>query len=246
MSGPLRVLLADDESMARQRLERLLGTFPEVELVRSCQSAEEVLEEVRKRPVDVLLLDIRMPGLSGLEVAQLLPEPRPYVVFCTAHREHALEAFDTGAADYLLKPVDAARLKKALDRAQRRLEAPRAPDGATRLPIVTRQGIRLLRPEDISHVVLDGELATVFTATEQLLTDSTLQELQDKLAPFGFERVHRRALLHLGRVARLTPVETGGFVAHVRPGQDVEISRQVARELRKRLGLRKAREDEDA
>ena len=76
----------------------------------------------------------------------------------------------------------------------------------------------------ISHVVLDGELATVFTATEQLLTDATLQELQDKLAPFGFERVHRRALLHLGRVARLTPLDTGGFLAHVRPGQDVEIS----------------------
>jgi two-component system, LytTR family, response regulator len=244
VSAPLRVLLADDESMARQRLERLLGTFPDVELVGSCRSAEEVLEEVRKRPVDALLLDIHMPGLTGLEAAQLLPEPRPYIIFCTAHREHAVEAFDAGAVDYLLKPVDAARLKKALDRARRRLEAPAATDGISRLPIVTRQGIRLLKPEDISHVVLDGELATVFTATEQLITDATLQELQDKLAPFGFERVHRRALLHLGRVARLTPLETGGFLAHVRPGQDVEISRQVARELRKRLGLRKAREEE--
>jgi two-component system, LytTR family, response regulator len=238
--SPLRVLLADDESMARQRLERFLKTFPEVVLTRSCESAEEVLDEVRKRPVDVLLLDIQMPGLSGLEAAQLLPEPRPYVIFCTAHREHAVEAFDHGAVDYLLKPVDPARLRKALERAQRRLES----SPVDRLPIVTRHGIRLLRPEDISHVVLDGELATVFTATEQLLTDATLQELQDKLAPFGFERVHRRALLHLGRVARLTPLETGGFLAHVRPGQEVEISRQVARELRRRLGLRKAKDDE--
>src|SRR4051812_1418047 len=105
--------------------------------------------------VDVLLLDIRMPGLSGLEAAQLLPEPRPYIIFCTAHREHALEAFDTGAVDYLLKPVDAARLKKALDRAQRRLESPKTSDAALSLPIVTRQGIRLVKPEDISHVVLD-------------------------------------------------------------------------------------------
>lgn len=238
----MRVLLADDESMARQRLERLLKALPEVVLTRSCESAEEVLDEVRKRPVDVLLLDIRMPGLSGLEAAQLLPEPRPYVIFCTAHREHAVEAFDQGAVDYLLKPVDPARLKKALERAQRRLES--AASGVQRLPIVTRHGIRLLRPEDISHVVLDGELATVFTATEQLLTDATLQELQDKLAPFGFERVHRRALLHLGRVARLTPLETGGFLAHVRPGQEVEISRQVARELRRRLGLRKPKDGE--
>lgn len=238
----MKVLLADDESMARQRLERLLKALPDVVLTRSCESAEEVLDEVRKRPVDVLLLDIQMPGLSGLEAMQLLPEPRPYVIFCTAHREHAVEAFDQGAVDYLLKPVDPARLKKALERAQRRLES--TASGVQRLPIVTRHGIRLLRPEDISHVVLDGELATVFTATEQLLTDATLQELQDKLAPFGFERVHRRALLHLGRVARLTPLETGGFLAHVRPGQEVEISRQVARELRRRLGLRKSKDDE--
>jgi len=240
----MRVLLADDESMARQRLERLLKALPDIVLTRSCESAEEVLDEVRKRPVDVLLLDIHMPGLSGLEAVQLLPEPRPYVIFCTAHREHAVEAFDQGAVDYLLKPVDAARLKKALERARQRRPEPSAPGGVERLPIVTRHGIRLLRPEDISHVVLDGELATVFTATEQLLTDATLQELQDKLAPFGFERVHRRALLHLGRVARLTPLETGGFLAHVRPGQEVEISRQVARELRRRLGLRKAKDDE--
>jgi two-component system, LytTR family, response regulator len=239
VSPPLRVLLADDESMARQRLERFLRTFPEVVLTRSCENAEEVLDEVRKRPVDVLLLDIQMPGLSGLEAVQLLPEPRPYVIFCTAHREHAVEAFDHGAVDYLLKPVDPARLKKALERARGKLGS-----DVSRLPIVTRHGIRLLRPEDISHVVLDGELATVFTATEQLLTDATLQELQDKLAPFGFERVHRRALLHLGRVTRLTPLETGGFLAQVRPGQEVEISRQVARELRKRLGLRKAKDDE--
>jgi two-component system, LytTR family, response regulator len=238
----MKVLLADDESMARQRLERLLKALPDVALTRSCQSAEEVLDEVRKRPVDVLLLDIQMPGLTGLEAVQLLPEPRPYVIFCTAHREHAVEAFDHGAVDYLLKPVDPARLRKALERARRQLES----RGVAQLPIVTRHGIRLLRPEDISHVVLDGELATVFTATEQLLTDASLQELQDKLAPFGFERVHRRALLHLGRVARLTPLETGGFLAHVRPGQEVEISRQVARELRRRLGLRKSRDDDEA
>lgn len=241
----LKVVIADDEAMARQRLTRLLAGLPEVELVRTCENAEQVLEAVRASPVDVLLLDIRMPGLSGLEAAQLLPEPRPYIIFCTAHSEHALEAFETGAVDYLLKPVEASRLKKALDRAQQRVGAVKtANPAASRLPIPTRQGIRLLNPEDITHVVLEGELVTLFVGAEQLLADSTLQELQDKLEPFGFERVHRRALLHLGRVNRLVPLETGGFLAQIRPGQEVEISRQVARELRRRLGLRKAREDE--
>jgi two-component system LytT family response regulator len=232
-------MLADDEAMARQRLTRLLEGMPDVELLRACESAEEVLRELRSETVDVLLLDIRMPGLSGLEAAQLLPEPRPYVIFCTAHREHAVEAFDAGATDYLLKPIDAARLKKALERAQERIPQTRI----ERLPIATRQGIRLLDPSAISHVLLDGELATVFLANEQLLTDATLQELQEKLAKFGFERVHRRALLHLGRVSRLTPLETGGLLAHVREGQEVEISRHFARTLRRRLGLRKPREE---
>jgi two-component system LytT family response regulator len=243
VSDALKVLIADDEAMARQRLERLLKMLPDVTLVKSCESAEDVLEEIRVHSVDVLLLDIRMPGLSGLEAAQLLPEPRPYIIFCTAHRDHAVEAFDTGAVDYLLKPVDAARLRRALDRAARR-SLPSNASRVEQLPVATRGGIRLLRPEDITHVILDGELATVFTATERLLTDATLQELHDKLAPFGFERVHRRALLHLGRVARLIPLETGGLLAHIRPGQEVEVSRQVARELRRRLGLRRAREDD--
>jgi two-component system LytT family response regulator len=154
-------------------------------------------------------------------------------------RDHAVEAFEAGATDYLLKPVDAARLKTALDRARER----RPPASPLRLPIATRQGIRLLDPAAISHVLRDGELATIFLPNEQLLTDATLQELQEKLAELGFERVHRRALLHLGRVSRLTPLETGGLSAHVRDGQEVEISRHFARTLRRRLGLRKPREE---
>jgi two-component system LytT family response regulator len=255
VTAPLRVLIADDELLARKRLTRLVGALPDVALCGECQSGEEVLQRVEAGGVDVVLLDIQMPGLSGLDAMQLLPADGPYVVFCTAHPDHAVKAFDQGAVDYLLKPIEPTRLQKALDRArsrdaQRRFQAEverhkAAKPELQRLAIPTRQGIVLVDPQAISHAVLEGELVTVFTSQGDYLTDFTLQELQDKLPAGSFERVHRRALLNLGHVARLEPVESGGFVARTHRGQAVDVSRQAARELRKRLGLRKGPGDDE-
>lgn len=258
MSPSLRVLIADDELVARKRLARLLGAMADVEVCGEAADGEAVLAAVRAGGVDVVLLDIHMPGLSGLDALALLPEGSPRVIFCTAHAEHALEAFEHGAVDYVLKPVDPGRLQKALERARGRLEkkepeaartqaasavAPLA-RGLARLPIPTRQGIVLVDPETISHASLEDELVTVFTAQGEFLTDFTLQELADKLPTEGFYRVHRRALLNLAHVTRLEPLETGGFLARTAKGHSVEVSRQSARELRKRLGLRKGPDDE--
>ncbi|MEY4509744.1 MAG: response regulator, partial [Pseudomonadota bacterium] len=112
----LRVLVADDEATARRRLVRLLAAFPHVTVVAECTNGREVIAhlEACQRPPDILLLDIRMPELSGLEACALLPEESPYVIFATAHSEHALEAFEVGAEDYLLKPIEAASLERAL------------------------------------------------------------------------------------------------------------------------------------
>jgi len=253
----LRVLIADDELLARKRLSRLLGALPDVEICGEAADGEAVLAAVRAGGVDVVLLDIHMPGLSGLDALALLPEGRPRVVLCTAHAEHAVEAFEHGAVDYVLKPVEPARLQKALERTRARLEAdarPRemtpAPEKAAptralpRLPIPTRQGIVLVDPETISHASLDDELVTVFTTQGEFLTDFTLNELAEKLPEELFHRVHRRALLNLRHVARLEPLETGGYLARTARGHAVEVSRQSARELRKMLGLRRGAEDE--
>lgn len=252
MSEKLRVLVADDELLARKRLLRLLTAIPEVEVCGECQDGASVLARVASGGVDLVLLDIQMPGLSGLEAMELFPLDGPYVIFCTAHPDHAVQAFDAGAVDYLLKPISAARLHKALQRAQARdaprrfraeLERHRASDGngepLRRLPISTRQGIVLVDPRQITHAVLDGELVTIFTTQGQYLTDFSLQELEEKLEPGSFERVHRRALLNLEYVARLEPVDTGGYVARTLGGHAVDVSRQAARQLRRRLGLRK-------
>lgn len=260
MSLPLRVLIADDELLARKRLSRLLTAFPDVEVCGEAADGEAVLTAVRAGGVDVVLLDIHMPGLTGLDALALMPEGRPRVILCTAHAEHAVDAFNHGAVDYVLKPVEPARLQKALERARARLldEAPReapAPGaekpaastparGLARLPIPTRQGIVLVDPETISHAALEDELVTVFTGQGDFLTDFTLNELAEKLPAERFHRVHRRALLNLSHVTRLEPLDTGGYLARTLRGHTVEVSRQSARELRRMLGLRRGAEDE--
>jgi two-component system LytT family response regulator len=255
MSGPFRVLVADDELMARKRLLRLLGGMPDVEVCGECKNATQVLQRVAAGNVDVVFLDIHMPGLSGLEALRLMPEDGPYVIFCTAHAEHAVEAFDAGALDYLLKPIESERLEKALQRARSQESLRRFRDEVEhqqasakapvdRLAIPTRNGIALVNPMQVSHAVLDGELVTVATAQGDYLTDMSLQDLEGKL-PSSFMRVHRRALVNLEQVVRLEPVDSGGFVARTARGDGVVVSRQAARELRRMLGLRRGTDDDD-
>lgn len=236
----LRVLIVDDEQLARRRLQRLLADLPAVEVAGECEGGQDALALLKSSDaeVDVVLLDIRMPGLSGLETASLLGDEGPYVIFTTAHGDHAIEAFDLGAVDYLLKPIDAVRLHRALERARRRL-GPHA-SGAhalARLPVATREGIVLLDPKDLSHALFDGALVTLHLGGRALLTDQSLQELEDRLAGGPFERVHRRALVNLEKIERLEPQGTGGYNARMPGGDLVPISRQAARRLRRRLGL---------
>jgi two-component system LytT family response regulator len=252
-AAPLRVLVADDEAIARRRLVRLLTALPDVVVAGECADAHEVLERVRLGGVDVVLLDIQMPELSGLEALQLFPADGPLVVFCTAHTAHAVAAFDVGAIDYLLKPIEAARLRKALERAREqearrryreelaRLQAaPRVGEAPAlrRLALPTRQGIVLVDPSDVSHAELDGELVTVHTSGGPILSALSLQELEARLHGQPFVRVHRRALVNLEQIVRLEPNEVGGFIARTRGGLTVEVSRQAARDLRRQLGLR--------
>ena len=263
-AASLQVLIADDEQIARRRLGRLLRAMPGVELAGECARGDEVLARSRaaeRAPVDVLLLDIRMPGISGIETRAMIPEDGPYVIFTTAHAEHALEAFEVGAVDYLLKPIEAGRLAKAIARARRALSGrPRAsaspasdssdsseadapaPLALARLALPTAKGVLLLEPSAITHAGFDGALVTVYTDRGPVIADGSLNELEKKLRrvtgePSSFERVHRRALLNLARVERLEPADTGGFVARTDRGERVPVSRQVARRLRKRLGL---------
>ncbi len=233
----MRVLVADDERIARQRAIRLLAEMEDITVCGECSNADEVLAAVKQGDIDLVLLDIEMPGLSGIDALALLGDPAPHVIFCTAHADYAVRAYDGGAIDYVLKPVSAERLRKAVDRARDRSRPVRAMQsaGAERLAIATRDGVVLVDPRAVTHAVLDGELVTVFTAKAEYLTEDSLQELERKLP--HMVRVHRRALVALDHVARLESRTTGGYVAHTTTGRAIEVSRQAARELRRKLGI---------
>ncbi len=244
-SIPLRLLVCDDELMARRRVHRLASEQEGVETVFECESGAEVLATLAREDVDVAILDVNMPEMTGIETVLAMPEDRPYVVFLTAHAEHAVAAFDVGAVDYLMKPVDEARLAKALARARQFLDgaavseaSPQAQAKLGKLAIATTSGAALVSPRDITHATFDGALVTVHTSTRAILTDDTLQDLEAKLPAGPFERVHRRAILNLEHVDRLESVDSGGYVALLTTGKRVDVSRQSARRLRRRLGLR--------
>lgn len=146
--------------------------------------------------------------------------------------------------DYLLKPIEPLRLRRALDRARER-QAKAAPSNE-RIPITGRHGVALIDPLAITHAVLEGELVTVHTDQGSHLTDVPLQSLHALLPKDRFERAHRRALLNLHAVTRLEPLPSGGYLARTRQGAAVEVSRQAARALRRRLGLRKPAEEDGA
>ena len=246
MTQALRIALADDESTARRRMARLLDAMPGVEVVGCHEDAQGILDQLQDEAIDVLVLDVQMPGLTGLEAHALLGADAPYVIFATAHPQHAIEAFELGAVDYVLKPIEASRLGKAIERARAHVRrgvgsTPEAADPYDRVPVVTRDGIVLLDPPAISHAVFDGALVTVHTTSgDAHLTDATLADLHARLPGGGFDRVHRRVLLNLHQVNLLRPTPSGGFVAITRAGAEVPISRQSARKMRKALGLSKA------
>jgi two-component system LytT family response regulator len=254
----LKVLIVDDELLARRRLTRLLSAMSSVEVVGECSSGEAVLARIAEEPrPDVVLLDINMPGLTGVEAMELWPTGGPTIIFTTAHAEHALAAFEGGAVDYLLKPVEAGRLKKALDRVMERASSDRAtieqsrsdesrsgesrsvslPAPDTRLPLATRGGVVLLDAPEIRCVLIEGESVVLLTDRGRFYTDLRLSDLEEKLPPEHFLRVHRRALVNMRRVLRMETLSTGGYLAHTDAGEAIPVSRKVARELRRQWGL---------
>jgi two-component system response regulator AlgR len=237
----LRALIVDDEPPARARLNALLRDLDQVEVVGEAGNATETLELIEQLNPDILYLDVRMPGMSGLELARYLarlPRP-PAIVFITAHDEHALEAFEAEAVGYLLKPVRKDKLAAATERARRlsaqQLESVVRPEPRTHLPVRRRDGIRLLRVEDIICLVAEQKYTTVrHTGGEDLIEDS-LRALE---AEFGgrFLRVHRGALVNRDYLAGVERLSDGGYVAHVRGlAQPLPVSRRMASELKARL-----------
>jgi two-component system LytT family response regulator len=249
----LRAFLIDDEPLAISRLARMLEATGRVEVVGRATDPAQGLAQVRAQPIDVLFLDIHMPGLSGFEVVERVP-PGPAVVFTTAHDQHAVQAFEVNAVDYLLKPVEAARLDRALDRVSAR-RAAGGSDMRAALEQLARQlrggafldhlasrlrdRVQLLPVDQVTHVIArDRATYAVANATEHVL-DMTIVELERRLDPARFFRIHRGALVNVAWVSELRADEDGHLQVCLKDARRTELSvaRDRVRALKERLGV---------
>ncbi len=231
----MRVVIADDEAPARQFLRRLLTSHNDVEVVGEAEDGTEVIRLVATAQPDVLFLDIQMPGGNGLEVAAGLMKHRPAIVFCTAYEQHAIEAFELEAVDYLLKPVSRSRLAQALERIRRIDPAQPVPKAHERLSrfLARRGGHLVVIPASKAAYFesVDGLTKIVTVTGEAYWMDSPLQVLEQRLEAHRFFRVSRNALINLNEVAEVHPLPGGAAELLLRGGPRLEVSRRRYRSL---------------
>jgi two-component system LytT family response regulator len=245
----LRVLVVDDEPLARERLCLWLRQESSVEVVGECGSGTEALVALRVAEVDLMFLDMEMPGCDGLHVlAQLPVEDRPAVIFATAYERFALDAFDVQAADYLLKPFDRERLSVALRRAEEQLRASRttkleeklegllseaASPGKKpeRLAVKTDGRLVFLKRDDIVWVEAANNYIILHLTEGQLMVRATLATIEERLSSGEFAKVNRSALVNLDQVKELQPLIHGDYVVVMRDGTKVPLSRSLRGEF---------------
>lgn len=229
----MRALVVDDEAPARRRLLRMLDRSEAVESAAEAASAEDALLAIRRRPPDVVFLDIRMPDMDGLDLAAKC-EHRTSIVFVTAHAEHAARAFDLDSIDYLLKPVRFERLTKALERVRaRRANVEPEP----KIVAHERGEMVIVSAASVSRFRAHDKYVAFFADGREHLTDESLASLEQRLARSGFLRVHRGELVRLDAVDALR-TEGGVHSLLLKDGQVVPVSRRIASEVRIRVRSR--------
>jgi two-component system LytT family response regulator len=242
----IRAFVMDDEPLAVKRLSRMLKETGRVELAGSSIDPVEGLAALRGRPIDVLFLDIQMPGMTGFEMLQQL-DPQPLVVFTTAYDQYALKAFEVNSIDYLLKPVEAPQLARALDKIERRqtpppewkslLAALKAPDYPERIASRLGERIHILDLAIVTHFFAQDKLTYAATEGKNYVVDHTVADLEQKLDPRQFCRIHRSTLLNLLWVKEVDSWFAGRVLVRLKDSKatELQVARERALELKKRL-----------
>jgi len=243
VKDPIRVLVVDDEAPARAALRSMLAADPEVEVVGCCSDGNEALAALRTTSPEVLFLDVRMPGLDGFQVVQAAGPRPPRVVFVTAHAGHALEAFDAEAVDYVLKPFDDDRFARALSRAKAAARTDRtlaltaklskemssppreAPRYLERIAIPDREGVRVLSIDEVDWIEAQDYYVEVHSGGRGYLLRRSLKQLEERLDPRRFARVHRSAIVNVSRIESLRPATHGERDITLRDGTQLRLSR---------------------
>lgn len=234
----IKALVVDDEAPARSELRFLLDEAGGVEVVGEASNASEALQLIRAIPYDVVFLDIDMPGLSGVQLAEMFAQldRQPSIVFVTAHGEHAVKAFEVAAVDYLVKPVEVDRLRQAIARL---IPAEAATTKIERVPVEKAGKKLLLQVDDIFFIMAKDDYSYLHTDGERFLSTISLAQLERKLEPNGFFRVHRRYLVNLARVREVVPMYGGTLLLTLgdKAATQVPVSRRRVPSLKKALGL---------
>jgi two-component system LytT family response regulator len=247
----LKTLIVDDEPVARRVLREELELIPDVEVVGEADNGATALEKIARQRPDLVLLDLQMPTLGGLEVVRSLKRGThmPAIVMVTAYDQYALQAFEAGAIDYLLKPVGQTRLLEAVERARRmtareaaerigQLQEIAEPQGAPRTRrIVGRVGEEyfLLPAEDIYAFQADGDLVWILTAKKKYLATQTLKALEERLRNSSFRRIHRSALVNVDHVRKMSALSSQRWLITLSNDQEFVASKRQAQSVRQLL-----------
>ena len=240
------VVIADDEPLARERLRQLLARHPRWGVVAECRTGPEAVEAILARRPAAVFLDIRMPGLDGLEVAGAVAgdedDDGPAIVFVTAYDEFALRAFDVSAADYLLKPIDRERFDRTMSRLEARLRSGERPERSAdvaavfgalgdalpplrRFLVRTARGYHFVDAADVEWIEAEGNYAALHAGGRRHLVRHTMKALEARLDPIAFVRVHRSSIVRAACVVRAEALGHGEYRLQLRGGARVETSR---------------------
>ncbi len=250
-NSPLRVLIVDDEPLAREVLRLLLRAEDDVKIVGECVNGTEAVASLNRGGIDVVFLDIQMPGANGFEVIRAVGvEKMPATIFVTAFDKHAVEAFEVGASDYLLKPVSDERFSTALVRARHRV-AEWDPDDAARrlvellqraesedswLSVRTPGRLVRLRPSEIAWIEAADYYIRIHVPGRSLLVRDSMAAMQGRLDPRKFVRIHRSAIVNVDRIREIQPLEHRDYIVILAGGERLRVSRTRRRALEAILG----------
>lgn len=264
-ASPLRILIVDDEPLARQRILDLLEAVPDVEIIGTAGRGRDAVQAIRSQAPDIVFLDVQMPGMTGLDVIREVgPDAMPTTVFVTAYDQHALDAFDLAAIDYLLKPFEDERFRQTLERARRAVRLAQVEQlqsrmfallegkgvGTTqppergyreRIAVEMRGQVRVVAVERIDYIAADGPYAELHAGSDKYIIREKMQTLEEGLDPAHFLRIHRSTIVQIDRIESLLVGAGGDYAVRLSDGTRLRVSRGRYDDLVARLGLNPAK-----
>lgn len=227
----MRVLIADDEPLARQVLREHLEEIPAIEIAGEASTGAQAVQRILDLDPDLVLLDQQMPEMDGLSVVRTLRGRAPLVIFVTAFQQHALDAFEVGAVDYLLKPVRRERLQQAIEKA-RRLVKPVTKPTLKKIAGRRASDIYLLDPSEIIAFQAEGEIVHIVTTGQKYLAEATLKELEKESALASFRRIHRGTLINADHIRKISPLSSRRWLLTMSNGFEAIVSKRLAASIR--------------